>query len=126
MDIWYKNLQELFKQAIERSTSPDWLKENSYISSDIWDREGIFEVERLEYGENELHIYARLGQSITSVHDIRPVIYEVLRSAVEDFFVLVPLHTPNEWQFWFMTGYESHGHIAKIIIEREKHPHIQG
>lgn len=57
---------------------------------------------------------------------VKQVIYEVLRNVIEDFFVFVPLHTPEAWQFSLITGDETHVHIVKIIVEREKHPHIRG
>jgi len=32
---------------------------------------------------------------------------------------------PDTLQFWFMTGYQSHGHTGRIIIRQKDNPHIQ-
>lgn len=125
MDEWHTKLQELLKQAVQSSTSQDWLKENSYISCEIWDIENEFKVERFEKSKEELKVYARIGDAITSLYQVQQIIYKVLIYAAEDFLVLVPLHTSKAFQFWFITGHQSHGHIVKIIIERDKHPYIQ-
>jgi len=53
LDEWYAKLQELLRQAVKSSTSQDWLRENEYISSDILNIEGKFEVERFEYSETK-------------------------------------------------------------------------
>jgi hypothetical protein len=125
-DDWYRELQTLFAQAVGKATSSDWLKENSSIIHEIWNVDGKFDVERFECSEQEIRVYARIGPSLTSVYDLRCVIYQVLAPAVEEFFVLVPLHTPECWQFWFVTGGPSHGHSVKIMVERAQHPHIRG
>src|SRR5690349_7299017 len=104
LNEWYVKLQELFKQTVESSTSQDWLKENNYIAHEILDIEGEFEVERFERLKNELRVYAHIGEKITSPYQVQQTIYKVLRYAAEHFLVLMPLHTPQELQFWFITG----------------------
>lgn len=125
IDDFYEQLQKLFTQAVESTTHPDWLAENSYILSDLWDREGEFEVERFAQEAAVQKVYARIGTKYTSAHDMHRVIYQILGSLIEDFFVLVPLHTFEAWQYGFITGSKSHGHMLTFVIERKTHPHIQ-
>lgn len=126
MNDFYVKLQELLDQAVEQTTPSDWLKENNSITADIQKREGIFEVERIEYQGKEILVYARMGTDCANVYDIHRVVFQSLQQFVEHFLVFVPLHTLEQWQFWFITGGATHGHIVKIIVERATHPHIQG
>ena len=125
MNEWYRHLQERLKQAVDETYAKEWQHENDYISYEIRNIKGKFNVERFEKGEKELRVYAHIGKSVTDTYELRLLIYEALYTAAENFLVLVPLHTPSAWQFWFLTGTQSHGHVVRIIIERENHPHIQ-
>lgn len=127
---WYAQLQTMLKQAVQSATRETWLYDsdnNSGMASDILDIEGEFAVDRFEFSadEEELKVYAHVSKDITTLASLRMIIYKVLGFSSEDFLVLVPFYTSEEFQFWFITGYKSHGHTVRIIVRREDHPNIK-
>ncbi len=127
---WYARLQEALKQAVQEVYEGRWkysLGGDKGLASDIVELEGEFEIQQIVYAEDqeELVIYARMGEGITTTRQAREVVHRVMGVSDEAYCVLVPLHTPEALQFWFMTGCMSHGHVGRIVIRREENPHMQ-
>lgn len=95
--------------------------------SRLANEKGEFEIQQVVYAEDqeELIIYAKIGEAITTARQVHEVVHQVLSDSDEGYFVFLPLHTLEALQFWFMTGFHSHGHIGRIIVRREDNAHLQ-
>lgn len=127
---WYLHLQAAVKQVVQEAYQGRWkysLIGDKGLAMDIVEQEGVFEILEVVYDENkeELVLYARVGEEMKDVNEVREVIYRVMSCSGENYLVLVPFYFSDTLQFWFMTGYESHGHTGRIIIRQEDNPHIQ-
>lgn len=127
---WYRHLQAALKQAVQEAYQGRWkysLIGSKGLGTDIVEQEGVFEILKIVHDESqeELIIYAKVGEEITTAYKAHQVVHHILSDSDENYFVLVLLHSADALQFWFMTGYESHGHTGRIILRKEDNPHLQ-
>lgn len=75
---------------------------------DFVELEGVFEILEISYDRHgeELILYAKVGEEIKDVNEVREAIYRIMSYPGENYLVLVPLHSVDALQFWFMTVFE--------------------
>jgi hypothetical protein len=103
------------------------LSEDKGLACDIVEREGVFEILEIVYAESqeELVVFAKVGKEIQTVRQVHEVVHHAMSDSDENYLVLIPFYSIDALQFWFMTGYESHGHTGRIVVRRKDNPHIQ-
>jgi len=130
---WYVHLQETLKHAVQSSYEGRWeysLIGDKGLSVDMIEIEDEFEIVKVVYEQEqeELVIYAKVGQHITTARKVHETILRVMTHSDEAYFIIVPVHNPDDTDklsYWFMTGYRSHGHMGRIILRREDNPQVE-
>ena len=130
---WYAHLQEALKQTVQASYDGRWeysLISNKGLGIDFFEIEDVFEIVEIIHDQEheELVIYAKVGQHITTARKVHETILRILARCDEAYLILIPAHNLEETDrlnYWFMTGYMSHGHIGRIILRREDNPQVE-
>jgi hypothetical protein len=132
---WYSELQKTLLKGIKDCYGDRWKYseksdhilafEISNVASKI--AAGKFDLKYCVYDneEEELVIHATIGKDIELLGDVHELIHGILSATDENYFVFIPLHTKDMLQFWFITGYHSHCHKGRVIVNLLEHPHIQ-
>ena len=128
--LWYEHLKSTLKKVVKQAYEGRWeysLLADKGLSIEIGEREGVFEIQEVVYDEvqEELIIYAKVDQVITTAREIHEVVHQLLSDSDEGYFIFIPSHTEGTLQYWFMTGFYSHGHIGRIILRQEDNPHLR-
>ena len=118
---WYHKLQKSLLKAVQEVYEPSWTyseEADRAFSSDIVDIQGEFEVEKFVFDRDnqELVVYAKIIKEVSCIRDIHELVHRVFCISDEDYFLFVPLHTKDVFQFWFLTGYQSHNHKGRVIV----------
>ncbi|HEU5378288.1 MAG TPA: hypothetical protein VFV38_22930 [Ktedonobacteraceae bacterium] len=124
---WYASLQKALEQTVKNAYGDKWrASDNRDLACDIVGIEGICEVDRFEFHDEdeEIWIYVIIGKHITKIYEVQTAVYQALGMASEDYFVLVPFYSHTMLQFWFMMGSRSHAHRGRVIVAKEDNPHI--
>lgn len=128
--LWYEQLKLALKKAVQQANEGRWeysVLADKGLSIEIGEREGLFEIIQVVYDKDheELLMYAKVGEAITTAREVHEVVHQVLSDSDEGYFVFLPTHTLDTLQYWFMTGFYSHGHIGRIIVRLEDNPHLR-
>src|SRR5436853_7507355 len=80
---WYVHLQAGLKQAVQEAYQGRWkysLIDNQGLGIDIVEQEGVFEILEIvhEESQEELVIFAKLGEEITTVTQVHQVVHNVM------------------------------------------------
>jgi hypothetical protein len=126
-------LQETIVQTVEQCFDSSWgrdIQNNWGFVIDlqaITDAQGSNELRILDrfVNNNGIAIYVTVSDTRASLADITHVIYRLLERVAEGFLVIMPLQSQDALRFWFMTGYETHGHIGEVIIRYKDISHIE-
>ena len=130
--ILISHFQKAVIHTVEQYCSGTWgrdIRENWGFTIDlkaIADKQSSDELQILDqsvttYG---VEIHATVGDTVASVAEITHAVYHLLGLVAEGFLVILPMHSDEALRYWFMTGYESHGHLGEVIIERKEIQHI--
>lgn len=127
---WYQHVQQTLKQAIQEVYEGRWkytLSGDRALSLEIGgDSEHCILLKIVHDEETEeLHFYLQVRDDITEVWQIQEIVHHMVADAAESLFLMLPLHTKDALQFWFVTGRYEHGHIGRFIFRKEDNPHIK-